>query len=160
MNISISDEVYRRIWFEEKTRDGTKSPYKDAVVVIDSLSKTWSCGLRLGALISRNALLMEKLIDWVKRFSFIGTRCRSSSTFYARNILKKYETLGKQVETMYNELNKIENITHNHPNGAFYTMVDLPVDNTETFARYLVTDFRSTNPKSRNFALFPVVVPM
>ena len=27
-------------------------------------------------------------------------------------------------------------------------MVELPVDNSETFARYLVTDFRSTNPQT------------
>ena len=52
-----------------------------------------------------------------------------------------------RVDTMYEELNTIDNITHNRPNGAFYTMVELPVDDSESFARYLVTDFRSTNLK-------------
>ena len=58
------------------------------------------------------------------------------------------QTWKSRVDTMYEELNTIDNITHNRPNGAFYTMVELPVDDSESFARYLVTDFRSTNPQT------------
>ena len=59
----IADEVYRRIWFETPPASALSiNEAKDAIVVIDSLSKTWSaCGLRLGALISRNPNLMEKI---------------------------------------------------------------------------------------------------
>ena len=61
----ISDEVYRRIWFDAPPASALEiEDASDAIVVIDSLSKTWSaCGLRLGALISRNLELMEKLND-------------------------------------------------------------------------------------------------
>ena len=48
-----------------------------------------------------------------------------------------------RVNTMYQTLNQIPGIQHNRPNGAFYTMVELPIDDSEAFARFLVTDFRS-----------------
>ena len=51
-------------------------------------------------------------------------------------------TWKKRVETLYNALNDIPNIQHNRPSGAFYTMVQLPVDSSESFARYLVCQFR------------------
>ena len=47
-----------------------------------------------------------------------------------------------RVDTLYTELNNIPNIQHNRPSGAFYTMVQLPVDSSENFARYLVCNFR------------------
>ena len=149
----ISDEVYRRIWFETEPGTALQSPNKDAVIVIDSLSKTWSaCGLRLGALISRNEALMEK-IDRLGQARLgpqplaqeAGIAALSMPEAYYEEIRTTWKT---RVETMYNELNEIEDITHNQPNGAFYTMIDLPVDDTEVFARYLVTDFRSFNPQT------------
>ena len=151
----ISDEVYRRIWFVEEPGTALKSPNTDAVIVIDSLSKTWSaCGLRLGALISRNQALMEK-IDRLGQARLGPQPLAQAAGIAALSMPESYyeeirATWKSRVDTMYHELNTIENITHNRPNGAFYTMVDLPVDDTETFARYLVTDFRSTNPETGN----------
>ena len=148
----ISDEVYRRIWFEKEPGTALQSPNKDAVVVIDSLSKTWSaCGLRLGALISRNELLMEK-IDRLGQARLGPQPIAQNAAIAALSMPESYyeevrQTWKSRVDTMYAELNKIDSINHNRPNGAFYTMVELPVDNTENFARYLVTDFRSVNPE-------------
>lgn len=149
----ISDEVYRRIWFEKEPGTALRSPNKNAVIVIDSLSKTWSaCGLRLGALISRNQMLMEK-IDRLGQARLgpqpiaqaAGVAALSMPESYYENVRQTWKS---RVDTLYKELNKIDNITHNRPNGAFYTMVELPVDNAESFAKYLVTDFRSINPKT------------
>ena len=149
----ISDEVYRRIWFETEPGTALRSPNKEAIVVIDSLSKTWSaCGLRLGALISRNEHLMEK-IDRLGQARLGPQPIAQDAGIAALSMPNSYyeevrQTWKSRVDAMYKELNTIENITHNRPNGAFYTMVELPVDNSETFARYLVTDFRSTNPQT------------
>ena len=48
----------------------------------------------------------------------------------------------QRVNCLYELLNDIPGVQHNKPAGAFYTMVQLPVDNTEHFARYLIEDFR------------------
>ena len=114
--------------------------------------KAWSaCGLRLGALISRNEHLMEK-IDRLGQ-ARLGPQPIAKAGIAALSMPNSYyevrqEQWKSRVDTMYEELNTIDNITHNRPNGAFYTMVELPVDDSESFARYLVTDFRSTNPQT------------
>lgn len=50
----VADEVYRRIWFETPPTSALELDWAaEHVVVIDSMSKTWSaCGLRLGLLLS------------------------------------------------------------------------------------------------------------
>ena len=145
----IADEVYRRIWFENPPATALQvEEGKEAIIIIDSLSKTWSaCGLRLGALISRNETLMEK----VERFGqarlgaqplaqAAGIAALQMDESYYEGIRNLWKT---RVNTMYQTLNQIPGIQHNRPNGAFYTMVELPIDDSEAFARFLVTDFRS-----------------
>ncbi|MEC7987144.1 MAG: pyridoxal phosphate-dependent aminotransferase [Myxococcota bacterium] len=144
----ISDEVYRRIWFSSPPATALSlEEEKDVVIVIDSLSKTWSaCGLRLGAFISRNPILMEKIERLgqarlgVQPLSQIaGIAALSLPDTYYDSVRLTWK---KRVETLYNALNDIPNIQHNRPSGAFYTMVQLPVDSSESFARYLVCQFR------------------
>jgi len=146
----ISDEVYRRIWFENPPASALAlEEEKEAVVVIDSLSKTWSaCGLRLGALISRNEQLMEK----VERLgqARLGAQPLSQAAGIAALTLEEdyYESIRLQwktrVDTLFNALEQIPGISHNKPQGAFYTMVQLPVL-AEDFAQFLIHDFRDNN---------------
>ncbi|MGC6507107.1 MAG: pyridoxal phosphate-dependent aminotransferase [Myxococcota bacterium] len=144
----IADEVYRRIWFETPPASALSvEEAKDAIVVIDSLSKTWSaCGLRLGALISRNPHLMEKIerlgqarLGPQPLAQAAGIAALKMDEHYYESVRTIWKT---RVDALYDGLNAIEGISHNRPKGAFYTMVELPVDNSENFAKYLVTDFR------------------
>ena len=48
-----------------------------------------------------------------------------------------------RVTTLTDALSKVSGVRFNKPTGAFYSMVELPVDSSEAFARYLITDFRS-----------------
>jgi aspartate aminotransferase len=147
----IADEVYRRIWFEEPPASALElNDAAEAIIVIDSLSKTWSaCGLRLGALISRNEELMEK-VERLGQARLGAQPLAQSAGIAALNMSEQYyedvrQTWKTRVDAMYKALNTIPGITHNKPKGAFYTMVELPVDSSENFARYLITDFRSNN---------------
>ncbi len=145
----IADEVYRRIWFDTPPASALEiDDAAEAVVVIDSLSKTWSaCGLRLGALISRNLELMEK----VERLgqARLGTQPLAQHVgIAALNMPEEYyedvRLLWKErVDILADALKTIDGIHFNKPTGAFYSMVELPVDSSETFARYLINDFRS-----------------
>jgi aspartate aminotransferase len=146
----IADEVYRRIWFEEAPASALQlNESAEAIIVIDSLSKTWSaCGLRLGALISRNEKLMEKIerlgqarLGAQPLAQWVGIAALTMPEEYYEEVRQTWKT---RVDTMYNALNKIPGIKHNKPKGAFYTMVELPIEDSEDFARYLVTDFRSS----------------
>jgi aspartate aminotransferase len=143
----IADEVYRRIWFGRPVPTALAIPGAEQhVLAVDSLSKTWSaCGLRLGLLISRNAELMEK----VERLgqARLGPQPLAQAAAIAAFALPDsyYEELrstwGERVQVLYEAVSAIPGVRTHKPEGAFYLMASLPVDDTERFARYLVETF-------------------
>lgn len=145
----ISDEVYRQIWFEEPPTSALSiEEHADRVLVIDSLSKTYSaCGLRLGFLISRNLDFMEKVerlgqarLGPQPLAQHVGIAALQLDDSYYASIRRIYR---ERVTVMMAALDQLPGVSAPHPRGAFYTMVELPVDDTERFARFLVEAFRS-----------------
>ena len=145
----VSDEVYRRIWFDNPPASALEiEDASDAIVVIDSLSKTWSaCGLRLGALISRNLELMEKVerlgqarLGPQPLAQHVGIAALEMPDEYYEEVRLTWKN---RVDVLADSLSQINGVQFNKPTGAFYSMVELPVDSTENFARFLITDFRS-----------------
>jgi aspartate aminotransferase len=145
----IADEVYRRVWFTEPPTSALElDAYADNVVVIDSLSKTYSaCGLRLGFLISRNATLMEKVerlgqarLGPQPLAQAVGLAALALPESYYDEIRGVYR---ERVETLVRAIDATPGMSTSAPEGAFYCMVDLPVDDADRFARFLVTDFRA-----------------
>ncbi len=145
----VSDEVYRRIYFGEEPASALSlDDHADRVVVVDSLSKTYSaCGARLGFLISRNHELMEK----VERLgqARLGPQPLAQHVGMAAMALpERYYAETREIyrdrcQVLGDALDAIPGVHAVRPRGAFYTMVELPVDDTEAFARFLITDFRS-----------------
>ena len=144
----VSDEVYRRIWFEEAPASMMEFPeFADRVAVVDSLSKTWSaCGARLGFLISRNAELMEKVerlgqarLGPQPLAQAMGIAALTLDDGYYAEVRAAYT---RRVDALYGVLSTIPGVRTHKPEGAFYFMVDLPVDDSDAFARWMVTDFR------------------
>ncbi len=143
----IADEVYRRIWFEQPPTSALELDHPDHILVIDSLSKTYSaCGIRLGFLISRNEELMEK----VERLgqSRLGPQPLAQHVAIAALQLPEayYDTIRatyrERVDALLQALTAVDGVRAHRPAGAFYTMLDLPVDDADAFARFLVTTFR------------------
>jgi aspartate aminotransferase len=144
----IADEVYRRIWFDEAPTSALELPGgHDQVVVIDSMSKTFSaCGLRLGFLISRNAELMEK-VERLGQARLGAQPLAQHAAIAALHLAEGYyeeirDTYRRRVHTLLHTLDGVQGVSFPRPQGAFYAMVELPVDSAESFARWLVTDFR------------------
>lgn len=144
----IADEVYRRIWFDAPPTSALEFPeHADRVILVDSLSKTYSaCGLRLGFLISRNALLMEKVermgqarLGTQPLAQHVGVAALTLEETYYEHVRAVYK---ERVDTMMDALAGLEGVRAPRPSGAFYTMVELPIDDADAFARFLVADFR------------------
>lgn len=144
---AIADEVYRRIWFDSAPTSALELGHPDHVVLIDSLSKTYSaCGIRLGFLISRNTDLMEK----VERLgqARLGPQPLAQHVAIAALGLPEgyYEeiraTYAARVTAMMDAVTAVDGVRANRPAGAFYSMLDLPVDDADAFAKFLVTTFR------------------
>lgn len=147
----VADEVYRAIWFRETPLSALElEGHEDHVILVDSTSKTFSsCGLRVGFLVSRNLELMER----VERLgqARLGPQPRGQRAAIAALTLPDsyydevrglYKT---RVDAMMDALAKLDGVAFHRPEGAFYTMARLPVDDTERFARFLVEEFRDTS---------------
>lgn len=144
----ISDEVYAEYVYggEEHVSVLSFPELKENVIIIDSESKRFSmCGARLGAMISRNEELMKRAMKFAQaRLSPVLTSQYAAA--------KAHENVGTYFEDsraeyisrrdlLVAELNKIPGVICPNPKGAFYCMVELPVDDAEKFAIWLLNDF-------------------
>lgn len=143
----IADEVYRHIWFDQPPSTLVSfQRYADTVVVVDSLSKSWSApGLRVGFLISRNAGFMEavdKLCQarlgaqpWAQAAA--GAALELPSDYYGR----LRSNWGRRVDTLVSSLQALPGVRCRAPSGAFYVMADLPVSDTTAFCSFMANTF-------------------
>ena len=51
----------------------------------------------------------------------------------------------KRREVVYQGLKQIPNITFSKPEGAFYVIIGLPVDDADHFATWMINDFQDKN---------------
>lgn len=144
----ISDEVYAEYIYggEEHLSVLSFDELKDNVIVIDSESKRFSmCGARLGAMISRNKELMQKALKFAQaRLSPVLTSQYAAAKAHA-NVGTYFDDSRVEYvsrrDVLISELNKIPGVVCPNPKGAFYCMVELPVDDAEKFAIWLLNDF-------------------
>ena len=144
----ISDEVYREFYY-----GGDYAPsvmglkgMDDKAILLDSSSKRYSmCGVRIGAIISRNKKVIQTALKFGQaRLSppalgqiVVEAALKAPKSYY-EEVKSEYE---KRKNILIEELSKIEGVEYSHPYGAFYTMVKLPIDNDEKFCKWLLTDF-------------------
>ena len=144
----FSDEVYREFIY-------TGSPYisachlegiEDNVVLIDSVSKRYSeCGIRIGALITKNKQVREAVMKFCQaRLSppLIGQIAAEASLdepeIYAR---ETYDEYVERRKCLIDGLNRIPGVYSPIPMGAFYTVARLPVDDSEKFCAWCLSEF-------------------
>lgn len=144
----ISDEVYREFVY-----DGRKAisaleleNANEFAIVVDSLSKRYSaCGIRLGALVTRNAEVYDAALRMAQgRLSppgiaqFIAVGAESLGEEYTRDVVAEYQ---RRRDVLYEGLISIPGVFLEKPEGAFYCIAKLPVESAEDFAIYLLTEF-------------------
>ena len=144
----FSDEVYREFCY-------TEAPYVSAfhlegieenVVLFDSVSKRYSeCGIRIGALVCKNQSVKESVMKFCQ--------ARLSPPLVGQVIAEaSIDTPQEYMQEMYNEylerrnfliegLNKIPGVYSAVPMGAFYTVARLPIDDSDKFCAWLLSEF-------------------
>lgn len=150
----ISDEVYKGISFKGhdslSVLDLIPKEEIDRVVIIDSLSKRLNvCGARVGAVISKNKELMSAMNRFAQERLSVATLDQQmvipalrDCLPYIQEIATEYE---KRRDAFIGTLEKELDIKIHYPEGAFYTMVKLPVKDSEDFAKWLLEEFRYDN---------------
>ena len=143
------DEVYREFTYTGKPFFSALQleGVEDNVVVIDSVSKRYSeCGVRIGCICSRNKDLMAAVMKFCQaRLSppLIGQIIAEASIDVPQSYLKGvYDEYLERRNFFIEGLRAIPGVFTPLPMGAFYTVARLPVDDSEKFCKWCLTDFR------------------
>src|SRR5258708_23501097 len=148
----FSDEVYREFCYNG--RKHVSAMHLDGidqnVVLLDSISKRYSaCGASIGALISKNKEVMSSALK------FAQARL-SPPTFGQVAAEAAIDTPPEYFEKVKNEyvarrnfvvdaLNNMDGVFCPKPNGAFYCIARLPIDNTDKFCQWLLESYNHNN---------------
>ncbi len=145
----ISDEAYREFCYTDEPYFSAMqvSGMEDNVILIDSASKRYNlCGARIGCLISKNRELMELVTKFAQArlcppvLGQIAARGALDATpDYFKAVRDEY--IARRDYTIA-ALNSIPGVFSPKPDGAFYTVAELPVEDATDFCRWLLTDFR------------------
>ncbi|MFI3289424.1 MAG: pyridoxal phosphate-dependent aminotransferase [Rikenellaceae bacterium] len=144
----FSDEVYREFIY-------TGSPYISAchlegiennVVLIDSVSKRYSeCGIRIGAIVTKNETLRNAVNKFCQaRLSppLIGQIVAEASMDASRDYMADvYDEYIERRKYLVDGLNHIPGVYSPIPMGAFYTVARLPVDDSDKFCEWCLSEF-------------------
>ena len=148
----VVDEVYREFIYTDTKHFSIleDEKFSENAILIDSTSKRYSlCGARVGFIVSKNSEFIQTCLKFaLTRLSpptlalIAANHALNSREEYIENVIKEYY---KRREVVINELSQIDNIKFSNPMGAFYSIIKLPIENAEDFAKFLLTDFSYKN---------------
>ena len=148
----ISDEVYREFVYDGSVHTSILDieEMEDKAIMVDSISKRYSaCGARIGCIISRNKELMTSVLKFAQARlcpptidQLAANAAIDIEAEYFTEIIHEYDERRK---TVYEELQKIDDIVCVLPKGAFYIIAKLPIDDAEDFAKWMLSDFSMDN---------------
>jgi aspartate aminotransferase len=145
----ISDEVYREFVYDDRRAISALEleGMEDLAIVVDSLSKRYSaCGIRLSALVTRNAEVYDACLRMAQgRLSppglaqFVAVGAEMLGDDYTRDMVDEYR---RRRDVLYEGLISIPGVELCRPEGAFYCMPKLPLENAEDFTIWLLSEFQ------------------
>ncbi|MDD4199902.1 MAG: pyridoxal phosphate-dependent aminotransferase [Eubacteriales bacterium] len=144
----ISDEVYREFAYDDRevTSFGMLEDIADRVILVDSVSKRYSaCGARVGAIISKNKEFMSGILKLAQGRLCCPTLEQVGAAALYRLDKSYYEEAKAEYcarrDAAYEEISKIPGVVCQKPGGSFYLMAKLPVESTEDFLMFMLTEF-------------------
>lgn len=150
--VIISDEVYREYVYDGKQQHSMLEfkELKDHCIIIDSESKRYSmCGARIGFMVTRSKkihdaamLFAQARLSPVLLGQIAATAAHHNDTEY---ILKVREEYTKRRNLLVDLLNGIPGVICPKPKGAFYCGVELPIDDSDKFAQWLLESYSHNN---------------
>jgi len=148
----FSDEVYREFCYDGITHYSAMmlKGLENNVILMDSVSKRYSmCGVRIGALITRNKEVIATAMKFAQARlsppSFGQIAAEAALNTPAGYFKEVYDEYIKRRNFMVEALNRMEGVSCPKPKGAFYTVVRLPIDDSDKFAQWLLEHFEYNN---------------
>lgn len=150
--VIISDEVYREYVYDGEKQVSMLSfdDLKDNCIIIDSESKRYSmCGVRIGFMVTRSKELHDAAMKFAQaRLSpvligqIIAAKAHDNDRQYIENVREEYT---RRRNLLVELLNDIPGVICPKPKGAFYCVAQLPVDDAEKFAQWLLESYSDNN---------------
>ena len=144
----IADEVYREFTYDGDIHYSVMNipGLEENAIMIDSVSKRYSmCGARIGCIVSKNKELMSTAMKFAQArlspptFAQIASEAAlETPQSYFDEVITEYRD---RRDTLIAELQKIDGVKVAIPKGAFYCIAQLPVDNADNFAQWLLESF-------------------
>ncbi|MDN3620428.1 pyridoxal phosphate-dependent aminotransferase [Polaribacter undariae] len=148
----IADEVYREFTYDglQHTSVMALDGLEQNSIIIDSVSKRYSmCGARIGCIVSKNEDFIKTAIKFAQArlspptYALIASEAAlDTPQQYFDDVKEEYVA---RRNTLIAELNKIEGVKVANPKGAFYCVAQLPVKDSDHFAKWLLEDFNLNN---------------
>ncbi len=150
--VVISDEVYREYVYDgEKQTSMLEFPeLAENCIIIDSESKRYSmCGVRIGFMVTRSKVIKDAAMKFAQaRLSpvllgqIIAAKAHQNDTAYIQSVREEYT---KRRNLLVQLLNEIPGVNCPMPKGAFYCMAELPIDDADKFAQWLLESYSHNN---------------
>ena len=148
----FSDEVYREFCYDGKEHFSVMhlEGLENNVILIDSVSKRYSaCGVRIGAMISKNKELMDTAIKFAQArlspptFGQVAAEAAiDTPDSYFEEVMEEY--LARR-NVVVESINNMEGAYCPNPSGAFYVVAKLPIDDSDKFCQWLLEEFSNEN---------------
>ena len=148
----IADEVYREFTYNNTSHTSILKFHEinENAIIIDSVSKRYSmCGARIGCIISKNKEFISTAMKFAQaRLSpptlaqIASVAAMDTGNDYFDSVIEEYNNRRK---TLIEGLSEIPGVIVSEPKGAFYCVVQLPVNNSEDFAKWLLEDYSLNN---------------
>jgi aspartate aminotransferase len=145
----IADEVYREFIYDESEQHHSVmnvAGIEENAIMIDSVSKRYSmCGARIGCIVSKNKEVMATAMKFAQArlspptFAQIASEAAlETPQNYFTEVIEEYK---ERRDALIAALQKIDGVKVATPKGAFYCIAQLPVDNADDFAQWLLESY-------------------
>lgn len=148
----VADEVYREFVYDGLKHHSimNETGIEQHAIMIDSVSKRYSmCGARIGCIVSRNKEVIQTTLKYAQArlspptFALIASEAAlETPQSYFDEVIEEYV---ERRNTLIGELQKIENVKVSKPKGAFYCIAELPVEDADIFAQWMLENFSDKN---------------
>jgi aspartate aminotransferase len=148
----FADEVYREFMYDGAIPHSVMNleGLEQHAVMIDSISKRYSmCGARIGAMVTRNKEVMAAALKFAQaRLSpptfgqLAGIAALDTPQEYFDGVVNEYV---KRRDILVKGLNSIDGVKCPNPQGAFYCIAQLPIDDADAFCQWILEKFEYNN---------------
>lgn len=150
--VIISDEVYREYVYDGKQQISMFDfpEIAENCIIIDSESKRYSmCGVRIGFMVTRSKkihdaamLFAQARLSPVLLGQIAAAAAHQNDSDYILKVRAEYT---HRRNVLVDLLNGIPGVICPKPKGAFYCAIELPVDDTDKFAQWLLESYSNNN---------------